>query len=63
MSPRDIKYATMNLSGKSSYEKDNDMPNEKKNDEEHGKDILAKQEQSFVTKAKKSRTKKRAKQS
>lgn len=26
----------MNLSGKSSYEKDNDMPNEKKNDEEHG---------------------------
>lgn len=30
---------------------------------EAGKDILAKQEQSFVTKAKKSRTKKRAKQS
>lgn len=30
---------------------------------EGGKDILAKQEQSFVTKAKKSRTKKRAKQS
>ena len=36
MSPRDIKYATMYLSGNSSYEKDNDMPNEKKNDEEHG---------------------------
>lgn len=34
MSPRDIKYATMNLSGKSSYEKDNDMPNEKKGNEE-----------------------------
>lgn len=30
---------------------------------EAGKDILAKQEQSFVTKAKKSREKKRAKQS
>ena len=26
----------MNLSGKSSYEKDNDMPNEKKGNEEHG---------------------------
>ena len=36
MSPRYIKYATMYLSGKSSYEKDNDMPNEKKGDEEHG---------------------------
>ena len=36
MSPRDIKYATMYLSGKSSYEKDNDMPNEKKGNEEHG---------------------------